>query len=269
MLITLILLSVSLHYDSFSTKIPATLFLGIDVENSATKFMRCSIISGRDTTQVFSLQKLDYGTATYHFWVTIIDSAVIVVNYGSKKNTKCYISQAIQYNGKEKKTAFYIVFRRTEQGKERIEKINVEKCYPIHKVELIADFPKKIGERPKFLVVNHSDSILSGANPIHYFFGTIEKKTPAGWQRFESSICLSTIPYKLLSKNDTAISWVPNFRGGSSEDFVFKEKGLYRYTIPIQTEHNLIFSNAPNGEKVETRETTEVFYLAESEFEID
>lgn len=269
MLITLILLSVSLYYDSFSTKIPATLLLGIDVENIATKFMRCSIISGRDTTQVFSLEKLDCGMTTYHFEITVKDSAVIVVNYGNKKNTKCYISHPIEYNGKEKETEFHIVFRRTTQGKEHIERVSVEKCYPIHNVELIADFPKKIGERPKFLVVNHSDSTLSGANPIHYFFGTIEKKTPTGWQRFKSSICLSTVPYKLLPKNDTAISWVPNFRGDSSKDFIFKEKGLYRYTIPIHTENNLIFSNAPNGEEVETRETTEVFYLAESEFEID
>lgn len=106
MLITLILLSVSLHYDSFSTKIPATLFLGIDVENSATKFMRCSIISGRDTTQVFSLQKLDYGTATYHFWVTIIDSAVIVVNYGSKKILSAISVKLFNIMAKKKKLHF-------------------------------------------------------------------------------------------------------------------------------------------------------------------
>jgi hypothetical protein len=231
-----------------------------------TKGFRFSLCSSSDTVIVFNAAGHNHIAQTTVTVPVSSDTIFGVFEYSSDLMQWQKVEYPISCEKELKRIEVHLYF--SVDGKiEFLQDLTVDKFYTTDRVALQSVFPKQIGAQPLFRLVSNCDTTFWGYSPTNHFYGTVQRKTEAGWNKFSGSYCVSTVPEKPLHKSDTVYSWIPNYNPG--DEYKIQMRGTYKYTVVMGLERYSEGTPMKFFEKGKPRMRTRIFYELESEFVVE
>lgn len=167
-----------------------------------------------------------------------------------------------------KRVRILLRFYKNDDSLEYLRDFQIHKIYKTNNLSLEhKNF--KVGDKPEFLLINHSDTSYNAANILRHFYGSLRWQTDSGWTHHSGSICLNTNHGNPLKPKDTTFSYIPCYFVSEEYHFFFTETNKYHYTVLTSLEkYNNFGILSSLVEKGITRKITCTFYEVEKVFEV-